>query len=107
MLVAQATRMNIDLLEARDPDSPVLGKYAEIGKLFRGRKHLDAVGARVFLVHTLTTWTQHLNLPRLSAFGVSEADIPKIVANSRGSSMKTNPVELLDDEIADILRACL
>jgi alcohol dehydrogenase len=107
MLVAEATRMNIDLLEARDPDHPALGKYAEIGKLFRGRKHIDAVGARVFLVHTLTTWTQQLNLPRLSAFGVTEADIPNIVANSRGSSMKTNPVELHDAEIAAIIRACL
>jgi alcohol dehydrogenase len=31
------------------------------------------------------------------------ADIPRIVANSRGSSMKTNPVLLEDSEIAAIL----
>jgi alcohol dehydrogenase len=107
MLVAEATRLNIELMEAREPDNPALSKYAEIGKLFRGSRHVDAVGARVFLVHTLASWTQKLDLPRLSAFGVTEADIPRLVANSRGSSMKTNPVVLTDDEIGQVIRACL
>jgi alcohol dehydrogenase len=44
-----------------------------------------------------------LSLPRLSAYGVAEADIPRIVANSRGSSMKTNPVVLTDEEIGRIV----
>jgi alcohol dehydrogenase len=107
MLVAEATRLNIDLMEAREPDNPALDKYAEIGKLFRGSRHVDAVGARVFLVHTLASWTQKLDLPRLSAFGVTEADIPRLVANSRGSSMKTNPIVLTDAEIGQVIRACL
>ena len=33
-----------------------------------------------------------------------EADIPAIVANSRGSSMLTNPVKLSDDEIKELVR---
>lgn len=107
MLVAAATRMNIDCLEAREPEHPALAKYAQIGKLFRGRSHVDEVGARVFLVHTLTTWARQLNLPSLSDFGVTTAAIPHLVANSRGSSMKTNPVELTDTEIAAVITACL
>jgi alcohol dehydrogenase len=36
-----------------------------------------------------------------------EADVDRIVANSRGSSMKTNPIPLTDLEIAGIVRARL
>jgi len=102
-LVAVATKVNIDAMEARDSDNPALAKYAQAGRLLRGKTHMDAVGARVLLVHVLKEWTEKLKLPRLSDYGVSEADIPMIVANSRGSSMKTNPVFLTDSEITSIL----
>ena len=107
ILVAEATRANIDIMEERDPDNPALIKYAQAGRLFRNKTHLEPVGARVFLVHRLTELTRALNLPRLSAYGVGEADIPRIVAHCRGSSMKTNPVELTDGEVAQILHRCL
>lgn len=106
-LVAEATKVNIDAMEERDADNPALDKYVEVGKLFRGRRHLDPVEARVFLVHILEKWTQTMDLPRLSAYGVTDADIPNIVANARGSSMKTNPIVLTDDEIAGIVSARL
>jgi len=35
------------------------------------------------------------------------ADIPRVVANCRGSSMKTNPIVLTDEEVAEILEARL
>jgi alcohol dehydrogenase len=107
ILVAEATRANIDIMEERDPDNPALIKYAQAGRLFRNKTHLEPVGARVFLVHRLTELTRALNLPRLSAYGVGEADIPRIVAHCRGSSMKTNPVVLTDGEVAQILHRCL
>jgi alcohol dehydrogenase class IV len=103
-LVAEATRMNIDAMEARDPGNPALAKYAQAGRIFRKRTHVEEIGARVFLVHTLTTWSDQLKLPKLSAYGVSAADIGHIVANCRGSSMKTNPILLTDDEVGTVLR---
>jgi alcohol dehydrogenase class IV len=106
-LVAAATKANIDIMEERDPENPALEKYTHIGKLFRGRSHVDPVGARVFLVHTLETWTKKMNLPRLSEYGVTTADITRIVANSRGSSMQTNPIVLTDQEIAKVIEARL
>ena len=106
-LVAEATRLNINALETRDPESPALEKYAELGKLFRQKRHVDPVGARVFLVHTLTRWTEKMRLPRLGAFGVATRDIPRIVAHSRGSSMQTNPIVLTDEEIGQLLSARL
>jgi alcohol dehydrogenase len=35
---------------------------------------------------------------------MGEADVPRVVANSRGSSMKTNPIVLTDAEIEGLLR---
>lgn len=92
-LLAAATRVNLAALRARDPQSPALVKYEEVRRL---------LGADD-LVAMLAGWTDYLALPRLSAYGVAEADVPRIVANSRGSSMKTNPIVLTDDEIAQVL----
>ena len=57
----------------------------------------------VSLVAMLAGWIERLELPRLSRWRIAAADFPRIVANARGSSMKTNPVELSDAEIARIL----
>lgn len=103
-LVAGATRVNIEALAARFPDSPALPKYAEIGRRFAMQKGLNGTDARQYLLDELGRWQEVLCLPRLSAYGVAEADIPRLVANSRGSSMKTNPVALTDEEIARVLQ---
>ncbi len=102
-LVATATQVNIAALKARDPTSPALPKYAEIGRRFAMQKGLNGDDARAFLVATLREWEEQLALPRLSHWRVTTAEFPQIVAASRGSSMKTNPVVLTDDEITAIL----
>ncbi|WP_409574864.1 iron-containing alcohol dehydrogenase [Thiobacillus sp.] len=104
-LVATATRINIEALWARDPHHPALEKYALVGRLLSKQGHLNREAAHTALIDTLEAWTHELELPRLAHYGVAHADIPRIVANSRGSSMKTNPVLLDDDEIAAILSA--
>lgn len=106
-LVATATAVNIEAMEARDPDNPALPKYAEIGRRFAMQKGLNGRDARSFLVATLRQWEQTLALPRLSDWRVASADFPRIVAHCRGSSMKTNPIVLTDEEIAQILAARL
>lgn len=102
-LVATATEVNIAALKARLPDSPALPKYAEIGRRFAMQKGLNGDEARTYLVGTLRQWERALKLPRLSQCRLTSADFPRIVANSRGSSMKTNPVVLTDAEITRIL----
>jgi alcohol dehydrogenase class IV len=74
-----------------------------VGRLFRGRSDVNEDEALDFLVDTLQTWTRRLDLPALGALGVESADLPRIVADCRGSSMKTNPVELTDAEVSRLL----
>ncbi len=104
-LVASATRINIDTLLAREPMHPTLEKYAQAGRLLSKEGGLSREAAHAALIDTLESWTQALSLPALAHYGVTHADIPRIVANSRGSSMKTNPVTLTDSEIAAILES--
>jgi alcohol dehydrogenase class IV len=56
------------------------------------------------LLATLEAWTRLLKLPLLSELGVAAGDFPRILANARGSSMKTNPIALQDAEIERILQ---
>ncbi|MFP4063718.1 MAG: iron-containing alcohol dehydrogenase [Halochromatium sp.] len=102
-LVAKATEVNIRALQAREPDNPALEAYATVGRLFAGDQRLSAEAARGALLDRLRQWREDLHLQPLSAWGVTRADHPRIVANSRGSSMKTNPIVLEDEEIAAIL----
>lgn len=102
-LLATASEVNIRALRARAPDGPALKKYAELGALLSGAPHGNAAAACDALVATLSAWTEQLDLPRLRDYGVAPADFDKIVAHSRGNSMKTNPILLEDREIREIV----
>jgi len=102
-LVASATAVNVRALLQRDPDHPALARYARAGRVLCGEMRLGDVEARGALVHLLEDWTQRLHLPTLDQFGVAFDDHPRLVAHSRGSSMKTNPIVLTDAEIGAIL----
>ncbi len=102
------TRINIAALASRAPESVALARYAEVGRVIGGSGAAFAEDeARSTLVSVLDSWRGRLAVPRLSAFGITDASISGIVVDSRGSSMKTNPIVLTDDEIAEILRASL
>jgi len=102
-LVAAATQINIAAMQARAPNHPALAKYAEVGRLLGGRNELDDMAARAALIALLAEWSERLQLPHLNRYGINSKDFPLIVANSRGSSMLTNPIVLTDTEIEAIL----
>jgi alcohol dehydrogenase len=107
ILLAATTRANLAALAARAPGSPALARYADAGRILAGDRALSDERARHALQATLDAWTAALRIPRLADFGAAPADLPGLVAESRGSSMRTNPVVLTDTEIAGILAACL
>jgi len=102
-LLAVATEINIRALQQRAPGSAALRKYAELGALLGGRLVTNDDDGRALLLATLDDWTRQLALPRLRDYGVQPGDFDKIVAHSRGNSMKTNPIPLEDGEIRAII----
>jgi alcohol dehydrogenase class IV len=106
--LAAVTAANIGALADRAAGSPTLERYARLGRLVARLPETSSdAEARGALVVKLSEWTALLEVPRLRAFGMTVADIPAIVADSRGSSMRTNPIVLTDEEIARILAATI
>jgi alcohol dehydrogenase len=103
-LVGAAARVNLAALRERDPDHPAWRKYARAGDILHGRHHATPGESHAALLALLDDWTERLSLPRLHAYGIQESDFARVVAHSRGGSMKTNPLVLSDGEIAEVLR---
>ena len=102
-LVATATRVNLETMKQREPDNPALKKYARMATLLCNKKFKDNNRAHQALIDLLYDWTEQMSLPRLSSFDISEQDLDHIVKHSRGSSMRTNPIVLTDDEVRSVL----
>lgn len=103
-LVSEATAINIQALKERAPESPALDKYAQVSELLNRQEYEDRDEALDALVTLLRAWLERLDLPRLSAYGMGPGDIERVVANCRGGSMRTNPLVLTDDEVAELVK---
>lgn len=102
-LVATATRVNINALHEREPDNIALQRYARAAEVLAEKRFASQDEALLALVSLLEDWTQKLGIARLSAYGLTEQGLDHVIANCRGSSMKTNPIVLTDDEVRAIL----
>lgn len=102
-LMASATKTNIEAMLAREPDNPALQKYVTVGQVLCEKKFRQPEQAWEALIQLLEDWTLRMQLPVLSQYGVTDQALDPIMANSRGSSMKTNPIVLSDNEIKHIL----
>jgi len=102
-LLADATDINIRLMLERDPTNFALDKYVVLGDEITQQQHKNNHKSWEGLCDTLQQWTALMQLPKLSQFGLTEDGLDSVIANSRGSSMKTNPIEMTDDEIRELL----
>jgi alcohol dehydrogenase class IV len=104
-LLAEATRMNIQcLVTEHGGDHHYLKKYARVANLLAPCDEDNHLEACKILVETLEQWTETLQVPHLSAYGIAEADFNRIIA---ATSMKNNPVNLTKDQMKTILANCL
>lgn len=91
---------NLRALQARQPASPSLTRYDEVAQLLTGHNAARAADGVAWVQELCTA----LNVPPLSRYGLTPADIPGVVEKSQqASSMKGNPVTLTAAELTAIL----
>lgn len=100
-LLPHVMAANVAALQAREPESPVLGRYDEVARILTG----DPGARSADGVRWVAELCAALSVPRLSRFGIEPGHFPEIIAKSqKASSMKGNPIVLSDQELEQILR---
>lgn len=102
-LVATATHANINAMLEREPGNAAIERYARVSEVLWQRRFKSTGEALDKLVELLQQWTYGLQLEKLSRYGLESSALDHVVEHSRGSSMKTNPIVLTDEEIKSIL----
>jgi alcohol dehydrogenase class IV len=103
-LLAPVARINVRALREREPGSPALARYEEAARILTGRNDARAEDGAEWL----RALVDELQVPRLSAYGVSTVDVVGVAAQAqRASSMKGNPIVLTDEELAEALQAAM
>lgn len=99
-LLYSATKKNIEKLQSTDPESTALRKYARAGFFLSSSEESDTKSGLDLLYRELSALTSRLEIPPLSEYGITAADLDRII---RESGNKNNPVTLEDKEIGEIL----
>lgn len=100
-VMAPVFSQTIDIL-MENPENQAVQKLVIVSKVFadfkykKDREYLQAFQEKLHHITSL------LEVPRLSEFGVSEDDIPKVIAQT---SHKNHPVELSGEQLEEILRS--
>ena len=103
-LLPPVIETNVQALKERSPASPTLAKFDEVARILTNSSDVKASDAVIWIQELC----DELNLPALSEFGVTESDISAIVSQSKNaSSMKGNPIDLTEDELAGIMQKAL
>jgi alcohol dehydrogenase class IV len=91
---------NLTALQARQPNSPVIPRYAEVARLVTGDANASAETGVIWV----KALCQTLGIRPLREFDLNPKDFPTLVELSRkASSMKGNPLILTDMELMTIL----
>jgi alcohol dehydrogenase class IV len=103
-LLPQVMRANCRALRRRSPEAPALRRFAEIATFLTGKPGASAEEG----IDWIRNLCGALQIPSLSSYGISEADIPALCArSSQASSMKANPIPLTPHELETILQDSL
>jgi alcohol dehydrogenase class IV len=103
-LMGVANETTVQKLKDISPEHPALKKYATVGKLFSDKIQIKQDYYVYLLMEVIDDYIGNLRIPRLGEYGVTEADMDKIIAKTGN---KNNPVELEKEELRSILKARL
>lgn len=103
-VLAPALEVNLRAVRERATAGSILPRLSELAVLLTGNPTAPAEAA----IGWLADLTAALQIPGLGAYGLTDADTGEVVAAIQGaSSMRGNPIDLTDDEVAEILyRSC-
>jgi alcohol dehydrogenase class IV len=101
-LMGPANRITVQKLLTEK--SEALGKYAVVGRLFSDESNRSDAYYIDFLLDTIESMTEEMNIPRLSRFGITKHHFEKIVSSTDN---KNNPIALEKDLMAEILELSL
>ena len=103
-LLPSVMEMNISALQMREPESPSLARYREVARIVTGNTEAEPSDG----VNWVQNVCSQLKLPPLADYKITEADFPLVVEKaSAASSMKGNPIQLIEEELVQILRRAL
>jgi alcohol dehydrogenase class IV len=99
-LLPHVMEINTRALRQRMPNGEALRRYDRMATILTGKQEAEAPDAIIWV----TELCQALQVPGLGAYGVTESDSGKLVAEAaRASSTKANPLVLTPEELAEAL----
>ena len=103
-LLGVALAVNLRALISRAPNHPALHRMGEVAALLTGRPGAEPAQA----VTWVDALARELGVQGLGRLGLAVTDIPGLVERAkRTTSLRTNPIELSDEELADLARRAL
>jgi len=95
---------NVRALQERAPDSPALVRFQEVAKTLTDDPEAEVADG----VAWAQTLADELVVPGFARYGMTEADLADIVSKARpSSSMKGNPIALMESELRSVLKRAL
>ncbi len=99
-LIASVNTVTVRKLRLEKSNDEALMKYAVVGKMFSGTETESRDYYTDFLLRTIESWTEEMNIPRLRQGGVRPTDFEKI---AKATDNKNNPVALNREEMIEVL----
>ncbi|MEW6071229.1 MAG: iron-containing alcohol dehydrogenase [Planctomycetota bacterium] len=106
-MLAAVVETNLAAARGTPAEERVASRFAAAAEALLDRRFADRAAALRAGLARLHALQAELGVPRLAALGVRDEHLPAIVAGARGSSMRTNPVNLTDAELTAALRRAM
>ena len=103
-ILPHGVKANLKALRERAPESEAIERYAEIAQIVTGDPAARPEDAVTWLAELVSS----LNIPPLSRYGISKANLDETADKAaKASSMKANPITLTHNELTELLNDAL